>query len=153
MANRYEVWQVRSVVNRGMTVHLIEDMNCWVMTSRGSLDCPFILRIRTTCQQTIPLSGRPTSDTTLHYDVTLRRYIDNEKWLWVVVKDLVSISSIFYEQLLRQYSCTEKLQSQTASTKSFWCKSCTLNVGEIDPRSSFNGPRNNRRKTLYKGEV
>ena len=34
----------------------------------------------------------------------------------------VSISSTFYEQLLRQYLCAEKLQSQTASTKSFLCK-------------------------------
>ena len=42
------------------------------------------------------------------------------------LKDLplhrVSISSTFYEQLLHQYSCAEKLQSQTASTKSFWHK-------------------------------
>ena len=32
---------------------------------------------------------------------------------------LGSISSTFYKQLLRQYSCAKKLQSQTASTKSF----------------------------------
>jgi hypothetical protein len=31
----------------------------------------------------------------------------------------VSISSTFYEQLLRQYPCAENLQSQTASTKVF----------------------------------
>jgi len=33
-----------------------------------------------------------------------------------------SISSTFYEQLLRQYPCAKNLQSQTASTKSFWHK-------------------------------
>ena len=35
---------------------------------------------------------------------------------------LVSISSTFYEQLLRQYPCAKNLQSQTASTKVFWRK-------------------------------
>ena len=35
---------------------------------------------------------------------------------------LVSISSTFYEQLLRQYPCAENLQSQTASTKILWRK-------------------------------
>ena len=33
-----------------------------------------------------------------------------------------SISLTFYKQLLQQYSCAEKLQSQTASIKSFWRK-------------------------------
>ena len=50
---------------------------------------------------------------------------------------LVSISSTIYEQLLRQYSCAEKLQSQTASTKSFQhknigAKAARKNVDEID---------------------
>jgi len=34
----------------------------------------------------------------------------------------VSISSTFYKQLLHQYSCAKKLQSQTSSIKSFWRK-------------------------------
>ena len=39
--------------------------------------------------------------------------------MMVKLTDQVSISSTFYAQLLRQYPCAEKLQSQTASTKNF----------------------------------
>jgi hypothetical protein len=34
----------------------------------------------------------------------------------------VSISSTFYEQLLRQYSCAKKLQSQTVTREKLLCK-------------------------------
>ena len=43
--------------------------------------------------------------------------------------DQGSISSTFYKQLLLQYSCAEKLQSQTASIKSFWRKNIDAKAG------------------------
>ena len=61
--------------------------------------------------------------------------------------DKESISSTFYEQTLRPYLCAENLQSQTASTKFFWCKiigakaarKMLMKVTQGDTRDIFTG--------------
>ena len=73
----------------------------------------------------------------------------NEQCLVSIFRPLESISSTFYEQLVRQYSCTKKLQSQTTSTQSFWRKNIgakaahkmlvklTLNLLFVNKRQSW----------------